>query len=205
MTPSVFLPGTIYQEIIQHSREGKPEEICGILRGQRNHAFELIRARNIASERVDNYTVDPTTLLLQFSFEEAGDEMMGIYHSHPTSPAYPSATDAWNAGYPDSYYFICSLENEDAPDLRCFGMVWQFIEPDWQAIRRSLEFYETRPGLFAHFVAQEAPLPAVLEKDCATLTRPFYLVYYVPDHDESQFEGRIVTVTEFSVESRDPA
>lgn len=200
MTQAVRLPKPIYQEIIAHSREGKPEEICGILRGRNNSVDALFRAQNIAEERVNNYTVDPVSLLLQFKFEENGDQMIGIYHSHPVSPAYPSATDAWNASYPDTYYLICSLEDEDEPVLRCFGMVWQFVEPDWNSIRQSLEFYETRPGLFAHFIAPDAPLPLVLQSECAAMVRPFYLVYFVPDGDESQFEGRIVTVEEFPIQ-----
>lgn len=128
MRQSVQLPAAIYQEIIEHSRLGKPEEVCGLLRGRGSKAKELIRGRNIAEDRVNNYTVDAETLLLQFQFEETGDEMMGIYHSHPVSPAYPSATDAWNAAYPDTYYLICSLEYDAAPVLRCYRMIWQFIE-----------------------------------------------------------------------------
>lgn len=62
------------------------------MRGRGLNAFEAIPARNIAAERIENYTVDPQTLLLQFDFEDAGDAMMGIYHSHPVPPAYPSAT-----------------------------------------------------------------------------------------------------------------
>ena len=112
----VQLPQAIADSIIAHAREGKPEEICGILRGRGSEAFELMRGQNMAEDKIDNYTVDPRTLLLQFEFEDAGDEMMGIYHSHPISVAYPSATDAWNAHYPDSIYFICSLEFDDEPD-----------------------------------------------------------------------------------------
>ena len=59
-----------------------------------------IFAGQFADERIENYTVDPQTLLMQFDFEDDGDEMMGIYHSHPVSVAYPSATDAWNAPLP---------------------------------------------------------------------------------------------------------
>ena len=196
MIQTIYLSSKIYDEIVMHSRQGKPDEICGILRGRGTTAYELIRARNIAEDKVNNYTVDPASLLLQFEFEETGDEMMGIYHSHPVSVAYPSATDAWNAGYPDAYYLICSLENDDAPEIRCFSMVWQFLEPDWRAIRQSLTFYETRPGLFAYFVTVDASVPDVLTGELADLQRPYYLVYHLPDQDESQFEGRIITVAE---------
>jgi len=36
---------------------------------------------------------------------EAGEEMFGIYHSHPSSEAVPSVTDIKEAAYPDAVYF----------------------------------------------------------------------------------------------------
>lgn len=130
---SVYLPQAIHAEIIAHSKEGKPEEICGLLRGRDNRAAELFRAENLAEDKVNNYTVDPKALLLQFHFEDQGDEMMGIYHSHPISVAYPSGTDAWNAYYPDSTYFICSLEFGHAPIMHTFphgGPLWNWTMPN---------------------------------------------------------------------------
>ena len=122
----VTVPRAVRDVIVAHAREGKPEEICGIVRGRGLAAESIVRGRNIAAERIENYEVDPQTLLRQFEFEEEGDEMMGIYHSHPVSVAFPSATDAWNAHYPDSIYFICSLEYDDAPVIRAFRMTPPF-------------------------------------------------------------------------------
>ena len=79
---SVRLPQSIHAEIIAHAREGKPEEICGVLRGRGLEAYELFRGQNMAEERIENYEVDPRTLLLQFKFMDNDDEMMGVYHSH---------------------------------------------------------------------------------------------------------------------------
>jgi proteasome lid subunit RPN8/RPN11 len=71
--------------------------------GEQGNAQEAVRGRNIAVERIENYEVDPQTLLRQFEFEENGDEMLAIYRSHPVSVAYPSATDGWNAHDPDCF------------------------------------------------------------------------------------------------------
>jgi proteasome lid subunit RPN8/RPN11 len=148
--------------IIAHAREGKPEEVCGIVRGRALAAVEAVRGRNIASERIENYEVDPETLLLQFAFEDQGDEMMAIYHSHPVSVAYPSATDAWNAHYPESIYLICSLEFDDAPVIRAFRMTPHWLELDVARLRRELSVREVRPNLFAYYQAAEEPLPPLL-------------------------------------------
>lgn len=194
---AVRLPQSLHDAIVAHAREGKPEEVCGVVRGRGPVAFAVIRGRNIAVDRIENYTVDPQTLLLQFEFEDAGDEMMGIYHSHPVSPAYPSATDAWNAFYPDAYYFICSLEHDDTPRVRAFRLTPHAHRLDWDSLRAGLVFYETRPRLFAYYQPAEAPLPPPLAEVDAT--PPFYLVYQTNEHGDLG-EGRLVTVTEHPVE-----
>jgi proteasome lid subunit RPN8/RPN11 len=194
----VRLPRQLHAAIVTHAREGKPEEVCGILRGRGLEAFEVIRGRNIAPERIENYTVDPQTLLRQFEFEDAGDEMMGIYHSHPVSPAYPSATDAWNAYYPDAVYFICSLEHEDEPQIRAFRLTPHPLDKAWDELRAGLAFYETRSRLFGYYQPAEAPLPAPLH-GLGDAARPFYLVFQT-DEQGAISEGRLVTVTEHPVE-----
>ncbi len=190
-----ILPAPVYAAIIAHSRAGKPEEVCGILRGVGLAAYEAIPGHNIAAERIENYEVDPQTLLRQFEFEEAGEAMMGIYHSHPVSVAYPSATDAWNAHYPDALYFICSLEHDDAPVVRAFRMTPYFLDLDYVALRDALGFYETRPGLWGYFQAQERPLPSLLAN--LGVRAPFYIVCAV-DADGT-VEGRVVEITEHPV------
>jgi proteasome lid subunit RPN8/RPN11 len=195
----VKLPAAAQTLIIDHAREGKPEEICGILRGKGLVAYEAMRGQNIASERIENYEVDPQTLLRQFDFEDQGEEMMGIYHSHPVSVAYPSATDAWNAHYPESIYFICSLEYDDAPVLRAFRMTPHFLDLAYANLRTQLNCYETRPGLWAYYQRHDAPLAAPLANtSAAELARPFYIVLSLdPDGD---VDGRAVTLAEHPIE-----
>jgi proteasome lid subunit RPN8/RPN11 len=195
----LVVPQAICDEIIAHARIGKPEEICGLLRGHQNRAVELIRAQNVAADKIENYDVDPQTLLLQFKFEEAGDRMVAIYHSHPVSVAYPSATDAWSAHYPDAYYLICSLEHDDAPVLRVFRLLPDFCELDIDLLRQRLPFYETRPGLFGFYQADGDPLPKELETLAMDVPPPFYIVYHV---DESQAieDYRVVAVREHALE-----
>jgi len=184
--------------IITHAREGKPEEVCGIVRGRALAAVEAVRGRNIASERIENYEVDPETLLLQFAFEDQGDEMMAIYHSHPVSVAYPSATDAWNAHYPESIYLICSLELDDAPVIRAFRMTPHWIELDIARLRRALPFREVRPNLFAYYQAAEEPLPPLLAPLADSVPAPFYIDFYTDVHD-AIVDSRIVSLVEHPI------
>ena len=52
-----------------------------------------------------------------------GWEFVAIYHSHPTSVAFPSKTDRELAFWEEAVYVICSLEHPDAPVLRGFRIV----------------------------------------------------------------------------------
>jgi proteasome lid subunit RPN8/RPN11 len=195
----VLVPQAVYAAIVAHSREGKPEEICGVIRGRGLTAFEAIRGRNIADERIENYELDPQTLLLQFAFEDAGDEMMGIYHSHPVSVAYPSATDAWNAHYPESIYFICSLEFDEEPVLRAFRMTPHFVDVDLAELTEQVAFYETRAGLFAYYQAADATIVPALAELSAQIPPPYYIVYFQPGPDE-EADSRVVTLVEHPVQ-----
>lgn len=120
---AIVLPPHIYDEIIAHARAGAPEEVCGILAGRAGVATELVRGRNEAANPIMDYWVDGQTLLKQFEFEDRGEEMVAIYHSHPVDEAFPSATDARNAFYPDAVYLICSLLRPDRPVIRGFRLI----------------------------------------------------------------------------------
>lgn len=201
-TQPVIISQEVYDAILAHAREGKPEEICGVLRGRGLTALEAIRGKNIAEDKVNNYEVDPQTLLLQFKFEESGEEMMGIYHSHPVSVAWPSATDAWSAHYPDAVYFICSLEFDEAPVLRAFRMVTQFVEPgeagtDLHTLRHSLPFHEMRPQteVYAYYQSPEEEMPALLESFAKNVSPP----YYVELHEGSG-ELRVIDIAEHPIQ-----
>lgn len=193
---SVQIAHDVFAAIVAHARAGKPEEVCGIVRGRGLHALEAVRGRNIAAERTENYEVDPQTLLRQFDFEEQGDEMMGIYHSHPVSVAYPSATDAWNAHYPECVYFICSLEHDAEPVLRAFRLTPHWIEVELGRLRSEVTFHETRPGLFAYYQDAQQPVPPAVAP-LAELV-PFYVDYFVDDHGDV-VDSRIVSVREHPV------
>jgi proteasome lid subunit RPN8/RPN11 len=127
---SVSITQEVYDEITAHAYAGKPEEVCGIIRGRGLNGFKAIRGYNVASERTENYELDLKTLLLKYEFEAAGDEMIGIYHSHPTSEAYPSATDAWSAYYSEWIYFICSPKFDSNPIIRAFSMQKYLLSMD---------------------------------------------------------------------------
>ena len=199
MIRELVLPLTLQRQIIDEALAGKPEEICGIVRGRGRQATALVPSRNVAEERTVNYLVEPSVLMQQFAFEDEGDSMVAIYHSHPESPAYPSATDAWTAAYPESVYLICSLETLQ-PSIRGFELLDIEADIDLPALKRQAAFHETRPGLFAWYRAADAPLPSALDAAACPPRDPLYVAWFQPDPADEP-EVRIVHVREVKVRS----
>lgn len=113
------------QMILRHLRSEYPNEACGLLGGRDGCAEKVYPLPNVMRSPVA-YEVDPRALLeALMDMEDRGCEPvpLAIYHSHPHSEAYPSATDVRLAYYPDSTYLIVSLEHLLAPVMRAFRIV----------------------------------------------------------------------------------
>ena len=63
---SVYIRPHSLHGIVAHAREGSRREICGILRGRAEEATQLTAPANLVADKIDNYDVDPQTLLKQF-------------------------------------------------------------------------------------------------------------------------------------------
>jgi proteasome lid subunit RPN8/RPN11 len=51
------------------------------------------------------------------------EEMLGIYHSHVASEAYPSSHDVELALYPEVSYVIISIKDKKNPSIRSFKII----------------------------------------------------------------------------------
>ena len=108
-------------EMFAHAREASPEECCGLVGGSGGRARTVYRLRNVARDPLVGYEAAPEELFAaQRRMRERGQELLGIYHSHPrASDPVPSETDVRLAYYPSAVYFIIGLGAGDA-NLRAF-------------------------------------------------------------------------------------
>lgn len=110
--------------MLDHAREDLPNECCGLLGGGADREPKtLYRAVNAEASPL-RYSLDAKDQFrIMQEMDEAGEELVGIYHSHTKSAAYPSQTDINLATYPGVAYLIVSLaEGEDQP-VRAFDIV----------------------------------------------------------------------------------
>jgi len=119
----VRISQALIDEIVAHSRDDLPNECCGLIGGNDGEMTSVHRARNAAATWL-RYEVHPSDQFrIMERIEEAGEDLVGIYHSHTKSEAYPSQTDINLAdGWPDPLYLICSLEHPDDPVVRAFAI-----------------------------------------------------------------------------------
>ena len=115
------LPAEMRAAIIDHAMREAPRECCGIIAGRDGAPMRLYETRNVA-EGNRFYEIDPAQLIdLEFRELPAQEtEIVAIYHSHPESLAYPSATDIELAFWPDAVFIICSLADRERPEVRAF-------------------------------------------------------------------------------------
>jgi proteasome lid subunit RPN8/RPN11 len=124
--PTLRLTESQYATIIGHCYDGLPDEACGLLigplggNGEPTGAVSEARpCRNVDASAV-TYTVDPRDMLgAMRSAEARGDEIIGVWHSHTHTDAYPSPTDVRQSVDPAWMYVIVSLHDQ-APVLRAY-------------------------------------------------------------------------------------
>ncbi|ERG97269.1 desampylase [Haloquadratum walsbyi] len=106
-----------YDDIVYRAYNGGEAEICGVLAGghgidgNKSVVTDTYAAENVAETPEIRYLIDPEKQLeLIETIEEAGLDVVGFYHSHPTGPTHPSETDAARATWPNHSYVICALD-----------------------------------------------------------------------------------------------
>jgi len=114
---------SLIDEMVAHAHEDLPNECCGMIGGRDGEATEVVRVANSAASPL-RYEMDPQGQYDALkSIEDGGSELVGIYHSHTKSAAYPSQTDVNQAvAWPEQAYVIVSLADPDNPDVKAFWL-----------------------------------------------------------------------------------
>ena len=79
--------------LTEHAENEKPNESCAILFGKDDTVSEIFLTKNIEESPI-NFTISNEQLIEGYKIaEERKVDVIGIFHSHPNSEAYPSNTD----------------------------------------------------------------------------------------------------------------
>lgn len=111
------LPAEVADELLAHARDELPNEACGLLSGDlvAGRTTRYHQARNAEASPL-RYNVHPDDLVrIVFAIEDAGEDLVAIFHSHTHTPAVPSPTDRRSAQYPGVFYLLATLSDPAAP------------------------------------------------------------------------------------------
>ena len=119
----------IIESIITHAKSGTPIEMCGYLASENGTINKHYELTNI-DQSEDHFTFDPKE---QFdTVKDArnnGLEVCAVYHSHPVTPARPSAEDIKLAYDPNISYVIISLA-DGGEDVKSFKIKDAQVTPE---------------------------------------------------------------------------
>jgi proteasome lid subunit RPN8/RPN11 len=114
------IPKSIFEDMLEQARAEAPIECCGILAGNGTRAEKLYKMTN-AENRHDHYMISPEQQFAAVKDMRANAlDMLAIYHSHPETPARPSAEDIKLALTPNVVYVILSLHGNKGPVVKGF-------------------------------------------------------------------------------------
>ena len=106
----------VHAQMVGHCFDRLPEEACGLLAGPpETSTAEVCYPVKNADHSARTYTLDSLGFLrADRDADERGLEVIGVFHSHTHTAAYPSPTDVDKAPDPGWHYVLVSLQHGEA-------------------------------------------------------------------------------------------
>ena len=119
----IIIPRIIISKLFEHSLLEDPNECCGLLLGNDEIVIEIRNLNNVHDTPMTRYEIDNKDLMKAQKYCDNNNmDILGVYHSHTHSQAYPSPTDIEKAreikDFFDPYYILISLIEKTRPIIR---------------------------------------------------------------------------------------
>ena len=124
MNAELVLPRTLVNQILTHAQQHEHTESCGLISASAGKPAHYYAVKNIAADPSTHFEMEPKQQIAAMKHMHEHDEnLFAIVHSHPLSPPVPSVTDMNEAGYPEAYYIIVSLNTRGVLEMRGYKIV----------------------------------------------------------------------------------
>ncbi|NBV41223.1 M67 family peptidase [bacterium] len=118
---TLSVPKPVYDEMTQHALGLAPIEACGYLAGVGTAVHQFYPMTNVDNSS-DHFSFDPKEQFAAVKDARSkGWSLIGVYHSHPETPARLSAEDIRLFNDPNMIYVIVSLKNA-VPEVGAFRL-----------------------------------------------------------------------------------
>lgn len=116
----LVLSATMRIELERYCTAETTLEVCGLIGGVGEVARSFYPTKNIAEDPSRSYAADPQDHISALNMmRQRREQLLCIFHSHPSSKAEPSAADLALAAYPGVAYLIASLVSAK-PDFEAY-------------------------------------------------------------------------------------
>ena len=127
---AVRLPVRVLEEIEAHARAAWPTECCGLLLGTADKIVTSFRARNERNSPT-RYRIAPEDHFGAIRHARAVDlEVIGAYHSHPSSPPIPSSIDLAESIPGNFLYVIVGRDSDGSSSTRA----WRVLDGNFRPV-----------------------------------------------------------------------
>ncbi len=122
----IILPAAQAAAIARAAETAWPDECCGLLTGRalsgagaatRIEIARAVATRNVAADPKNRFEIDPQTWL---DLEMGPEQIVGLYHSHPSGTAEPSPRDFAAAWGDRLVWLITAVEDGRAGETRAY-------------------------------------------------------------------------------------
>jgi proteasome lid subunit RPN8/RPN11 len=121
--------------MVAHARAELPNECCGLLAGVAGAVTCHYPLDNTLASPVEYLSSPESMFAADRDMRRRGIEVVGVYHSHPTSAPIPSRKDLERNYCPEVVNFIISLEGPE-PAVRAWWLTeaayreaaWDLVE-----------------------------------------------------------------------------
>lgn len=118
---TIRIPAQVKEAMLSHAFECHPEESCGLIAGPAADNVSMAYPLTNVLHSHTNYTIDPVEHFRALKHAESREwELIGVFHSHPHSGAFPSVTDVRLAVEDEWLYLLVGMERFDRPLIRGF-------------------------------------------------------------------------------------
>ncbi len=134
----LVIPRSIHGQMLAQALAEQPNECCGILAGSVVDGVGRVMIAyplpNDAETKPRCYLANTRSLITAHKdMAQRGLDIVAVYHSHPTSPAVPSATDHEQWGHGEGVVCLIVTLLADPPELRGWWMTeTEHREAEWE-------------------------------------------------------------------------
>lgn len=112
-----------YQQMLNDVQGRAPLEACGLLAGKAGRSTAVFVIENLLHSPVAFRMQPEQQLRAMYTIDTRGWQLLAIYHSHPTGPSQPSATDLKAQTDPEPYQLIFSPDSHQAWICKAFKLL----------------------------------------------------------------------------------